>query len=550
MRLCFLLTGLLCATWLSAQESPVFPTPAYFRKHFSTPKARIELQMPVRLSDFVVDGKLELSLRSYLELVMANNTDITIQKVTVELQRNAITREFGRFDPTLTASFNSTRTKSPSTRVLEGAATVNRLSQPANFEYQQTLQTGTEYTVGFSGSKSSTNDAFSTFNPSLSARLSFGFTQPLLRNRGSYVTRLPLLIARSRLRASEYTLRDQLLRLLSAAENAYWDVVGARENVTVQADALALREEALKRAERELELGALSELDIFLPRADKASAEIQVSQARYLLDQVEDALRKQMGADLDPQVRNFPVVLTETVLPPVDTGAIDREASVEKAVAMRPDLRTTLQNIETDDLSIKSATNALRPDLSLTGGYSSSGRGGTFVERTNIFQNGGSGSTIIQTIPGGFGDALDQLFGFNFPTYSFGLTLRLPIRDRAASANLANAIVQKRLDTLRARSIEQGIRLDVLNAISQVESSKEAVKLAIIARDLAQQTLEAEQKKYELGATVHFFVLDAQSRLTTAQSRLVTESIDYRRNLLNLLRVTGELLEERGVRIQ
>jgi outer membrane protein len=538
-----ILAGLLCATCASAQDlaAPVFPTPAYFRQHFSTPPARVELQPPVRLSEFVVDGKLELSLRSYLELVMANNTDVTIQKVTVEFQKNAITRAFGRFDPTLQASFSSTRTRSPSTDVLQGAATLSQLSQPADFAYQQTLDTGTQYNVGFRGSKSASNSSFSTFNPALNARLSFGFTQPLIRNRGRSITRLPILIARSRLRASEYSLRDQLIRLLVTAENAYWDVVGARENITVQEESLKLRNEALKRAERELELGARSPLDIYQPQADYASAEIA---------QAEDALRRQIGADLDPQFRNMPVALTETVSPPTDVGPIDKEATVEKALATRPDLRSTRQNLETDQLSIKSATNALRPDLSLTGSYISTGRGGTYYEKSNVFNDAGDPSTIIQVTPGGFGNALSQLFGFGFPTYALGITLRLPLRDRAASADLADAVLQKRLDTLRARSAEQSIRLEVLNAISQVESSREAVKLAIVARDLAQKTLEAEQKKYELGTTELFFVLDAQTKLTTAQSRLVTESIDYRRNLLDLLRYTGELLEQRGIAVQ
>ncbi len=545
MRFVLILSGLLCAVGGWAQDAPVFPTGAYFRHHFSTPSARVELAPPARLADFVADGKLELSLRSFLELVMANNTDITIQKVTIELQRNAITRVFAKFDPSLQATFTSTRANSPASDLLAGAATVSQLTQPAVFNYQQTLQTGTQYTMGFSGVKSATNSSFATFNPSLTARLSFGFTQPLLRGRGMEITRLPILVARSRLRSGEHNLRDQVLRLLVAAESAYWDVVGARENLKVQEQALALREASLKLAQRELELGALSPLDIYQPQADRAAAEIQVSQARYRLAQTEDALRKQIGADLDPQFRNLPVVLTETALPPEDAAPLDREALVSKALAMRPDLLATVENLQTDDFNLRGATDGLRPDLSLTGSYTSSGRGGNLLP---VQGNGGGGSG--QMIPGGFGDALSQLFGFNFPTYAFGLTLRLPIRDRAASANLADAVVQKRLDTLRQRSLEQAIRLDVLNAISQVESSREAVKLAVIARDLAQKNLEAEQKKYELGTTILFFVLDAQNRLTTAESRLQTESINYRRNQLGLLRSTGELLEQRGIQIQ
>ena len=223
---------------------------------------------------------------------------------------------------------------------------------------------------------------------------------------------------------------------------------------------------------------------------------------------------------------------------------------VEKALAIRPDLRSAIQSLEADDLSIQSAANAMKPDLSLTGSYASSGRGGTFYQRTNVFTDTGSSATVLRIMPGGIGDALDQLFGFNFPTYSIGLTLRLPLRDRSARADLADALVQKRLDSLRARTTEQTIRLSVLNAISQVESSQEAVKLAIVARDLAQKNLDAEQQRFDLGVSILYFVLDAQNRLTVAQSRLVTESINYRRNLLNMLRVTGELLEERGVTVQ
>ena len=159
----------------------------------------------------------------------------------------------------------------------------------------------------------------------------------------------------------------------------------------------------------------------------------------------------------------------------------------------------------------------------------------------------GGRSEITQIIPGGLGDSLDQLFGFNFPIYAFGLRLTLPIRDRAAKANMADALVSKRRNTLQTRSTEQHIRLDVLNAVSQVESSKASVRLAIKALDFAQKCLDAENKKYELGTSQIFFVLQQQNNLIGAQSDVVSESINYRRNVLNLLRMTGELLDERGI---
>jgi outer membrane protein len=539
-------TALLLTTTLLAQVSS-FPRPSYFRETFTRPAPRVELQPPVRLGDFVVDGKLELSLRSYLELVMANNTEIQIQRLALEAPRNQILRSHSIFDPVLTGSFNNERRKTPSNDALAGAATLQQLSQPARFSYTQTLPTGTQYTTSFNASKSSSNSGFQNFNPALTSNLGMNFSQPLLRNRGREVTRLNIMVAQSRFRKAEYDLRSQLLTQVTDAELAYWAVIQARENLRVRQNALSLAGEALKRAQRELELGALSPLDIFDPEQQFASARIEVSQAEFNLAQTLDALRRQMGADLDPSYRNLAIVLTEDVMPGV-TATIDPEVQVEKALLVRPDLRSATQSLDVDDLNIKSAANSLKPELALTGNYVTQGRGGNFYQRSDVFTP--DGSRIISMVPGGFGNALEQMFGFGYPVYSFGLTMRLPIRDRRAAADYADALVTKRRNTLAVRSVEQQVRLEVLNAVNQVESSKAGVELALTAREYAQKYLDAEQKKYELGTTQLFFVLRAQERLNQAEAAVVQQSVQYRRNLLNLLRRTGDLLDERGIAIQ
>jgi outer membrane protein TolC len=520
--------------------------PAYFRQHFQTPQTRVELQPASHLEDFIVDGKLELSLHSYLELVMANNTDIQIQRVSLETYRNNVTRGYGIFDPSFVGSFSTTREKTPSTSALAGASLLNSLDQVSTFGYTQTLETGTQLTVGFNGTKYSSNDAFATVNPSLTTALNVGFVQPLLRDRGAFITRLPIMIARSQMRRSEYDFRDQLLQLLQQAEYAYWDVVESRESLRVQEEYLKLNGAALKRSQRELELGAMSPLDIYRPQQQYATAEIAVSQQRFALAQHEDALRKLMGADLDPQTRKLPIVLSETVMPPADERGTDTEAAVEKALQLRPDLKSVRQSLDIDELGIKSATNGLRPQLSLTGGYTSQGLGGVIYQRADVFGQ----SQIVGTVPGGFGTAMSQLFGFNVPVYQLGLTLQFPIRDRRAAADLANSMVQKRLDVLRERSAVEKIRLDVLTAVSNLESAKAGVKLAKVAADFAKKQVDAEQKKYDLGTNVMYFVLVAQTDLVNAESALVSQSIQYRKSLLDLYRYTGELLEQRGIAIQ
>jgi outer membrane protein TolC len=293
-----------------------------------------------------------------------------------------------------------------------------------------------------------------------------------------------------------------------------------------------------------LELGAISPLDIYQPQQTYATQEVQVTQARYRLIQAEDQLRRQIGADLDPAYRDLPLVLTETVLPPTDDSAFDKEALVTTAVQKRPDLRSAAVDLTVDDLNAQQARNNLRPDLSLTGTFSGTGRGGTELVRTGLV----GAPTLV--VPGGLGPALSNTFAFNYPTYGFGLTLALPIRDRRSAADLADATVNKRIDALQVRQLQQNIRQDVLNAITQVESSRASVKLAQVAMDFSQKRLEAEQKKYDLGVTTIFFLLDAQTQLTNSQANVVTQSVQYRRNQLNLLRVTGQLLEERGIEVK
>lgn len=533
-----------------APIAPKFGQRQYFERVFTQPTPAVQLTGPLRLRDYLVNGKMELSLRSYLELVLANNTQIQLQKVLVQPQRNAIMRAFSIFDPVATARFQATRQNTPTTDALAGAAVLSQLNQPLNLGVTQVLPTGTSYTVGFNGAKISTNNSFANFNPNITSNLNLQFTQPLLRGFGTYQTKVPIYLARVRLKQAEFRLEDTVMRLVVQAENAYWDVIGARENLRVQREALNLAEESLNRAKKELELGAISALEIFQPEATFARAKIFVTQAEFRLRQLEDALRTQISLDLDPDLRNLPLELTEPVLPPTDATAFDKEELVREALAFRPDLKAIRGELEEDDMLIKQTVNNLRPDLSLIGAYTSQGRGGPFLQRATVFNPDGSTSPVRTIVPGGVGDALSQMWGFNYPIYGFTLQLRLPLRDRRASADYADAVVGRRQDMLQERLITQQIRLDVLNAITQVENSRASVDLAKVAADLAQKRLEAEKKRYDLGTTLFFFVLDAQQALTQAQGDLVTNSVQYRRNQLNLLQRTGKLLRDRGIVIQ
>jgi outer membrane protein TolC len=324
--------------------------------------------------------------------------------------------------------------------------------------------------------------------------------------------------------------------------------VQARENLRVAQSARKLAEDSLALSQKELELGAISPLDIYNPQQQLANAELGVSQARFALIQVEDALRKQIGADLVPGLRRAPLELTETVETAIDTEPLDAEKYVSRAIGTRPDLKATQQTLDVDDMQIHQAKNEILPNLSFTGSYSSQGVGGPLFQQSTDVLTG----AIVSgpPIPGGFGDALSQMFGFGYPIYSFGLNLTLPIRNRAATADMADARVQKRHDALTVRDTQQQIRLSVLQAVNNVEASKDSVKLALVAQGFAAKYLDAENQKFTLGSEPMQFVLQAQTQLSQAESAVVSAQVGLRRNLLNLLTQTGELLDERGIVVQ
>lgn len=519
-------------------SAPWVGSGAWMRRVFSPGDTRVTIQPPVRLKDYVVDGKLVLSLKSYLDLVLANNTDIAIQRLSIEVPKNAIQRAFSIFDPLVTSNFNATRSNQPAINQLQGAAVVSQLNQPLNSRFQQLLPTSTTVFTQLNWSKLSTNDQFALYNPAYTTTWQMGFTQPLWRGRGAYITKLPITIARAAKRQQDYNVRDAIIRLIVAAEQAYWDVISARENLKVNMEALKLAEAALERTNREIELGATSELERFQPEQNAATARINVTRTEYQLRQFEDALRRQIGADIDPDVRNLPIVLTEDVSRPPDPEQYDREKLVQLAMEKRPDLMAQRIGLDINDLQIKNALNGIKPVLNLTGSYQTFGRGGPGFSRI-----GG----VPVFVPGGAWDAWSMMFGFNYNTFSFGVQLQLPLRDRNAAANLADAVVNKKLAALRERSLEQQIRQEVLNAITNVESSREGVRLAQIAVDYARKRAEADQKRYDLGVINIFFLLSAQNDLATAQSNLVNQTVNYKRNLLVLQQRLGTLLEERGI---
>jgi len=522
-------------------NAQTFPSPDYFQRFFHYPKVLTQLPGPLSVDEYIVDGKLRLTLQDAIRLMLLNNTEVRISQSQFDQSSFGIGRAYAAFDPVFTASFTPTRSSQPTTTALAGAQTLSTLQQESNFAYNQQFQTGTNYSIQFSTQRFTTNSTFATFNPSFTSGATFTVGQHLLRGRGYVVNHGPILIAQRNVKQARANFEAQLNDSILSAIDQYWNLVGAQKNLAVVQDSLKLAEQSYAHDKRALELGALSPLDIYRSESTVAQRRLQLIQAEYQIKPLEDQLRRTIGADLDSRAGVLEIELAESADVSGDLATMDIPTALEAAFSKRPELEAVRQQLANDDTNVFIANNNLQPDLSVTGAYTSNGIGGNVVDT--------SGGTSVIISRGGLLDALDQVGGFSFPTYAIGLNLRLPIKNHQAEADLGSALVSKRSDLFQLRSRQQQINVEVRNAVHQLEESKLSLAAATNALDLAKKTLAADQRKYELGAETIFFVLDAQNSVQQAQQSYVQAEIGYQIALAALDHATGNLLERNRVLI-
>jgi outer membrane protein TolC len=263
-------------------------------------------------------------------------------------------------------------------------------------------------------------------------------------------------------------------------------------------------------------------------------------QGEYALKQAEDVLRITIGASQDPYFRVLDLDLTEQPAPEGELRTIDAATALQEAQSQRPEFLAARYALDNDDTSIRFARNQLKPDLSVTGFYQSSGLGGNETSLT-------TGQLISQ---GGFNSSFNQLFGFGFPGYGGSLTLNFPIKNRAAQAALGSALVSRHRDLYSAQQVQEQVVLDVSNSVHQLEQAKLTLAAGKTALDLAQKALAAEQRKYELGAETIFFVLDAQTRLAQAELDLLQSQVGYQIAVASVDHSVGGLLQPYQVQVK
>ena len=568
------------------------PFPDLFGPYMASRVDQPKLSNSQQLVQMIQDGKISLSLQDCIALALENNLDIEIQRYNPWIAETNVLRAEGggqgfalgnlpalTFDPTVTATSTIADINTPvSNPFLTGAGigltAFTTHSTAFNFQYTQGFATGTSIFVALDNTRESSTSGENTFNPFVQSTLEFAFTQQLLNGFGIGVNRRNIRVTKLDKRIADSAFQQQIITSVTAVENAYWELVFARDNIKVGQESLTLAQQTYDDNKKQVDIGTLAPLELVQAEAQVAQAQQTLITDQTVQLQNQTTLLNLIVKDVtDPALLNVEIVPTDALQPSSDQTVPDLGAALKEALVNRPDVQQAGLTIQMDDVSVRSTRNALLPTLSASGEYESVGLAGNSTTSTNtstsltpdlavpildsdgnpvldnatglpiyVSEATGVGATTT-TKTSGIGEAYTQVFHNRFPDYSAEFTLSIPIRNREAQADSAHAQLTERQDEARQRQTENNVLVDVRNAIIELVQGKAALDAATKTRILDQETLDDEEKKLKLGASTTFNVVVDQNTLAGAASAEVRALANLVEAQVNFDRAMARTLE-------
>jgi outer membrane protein len=461
-------------------------------------------------------------------------------------------------DPVLTGQLEYEATSTPQSNLLfsGGLSTLTTDTSTYNFNYVQGFLTGTQLTVGFNNTRVTTNNPFSNYSPDLTTSFRATATQHLLQGFGPGVNGRFILQAKNDRRITDSAFRQQLLYTVNQVENIYWSLVSAYEDEQAKERALTQSTQLTADNRKQLEIGTLAPLDVVNSDSAVASDKQALVASKTNLEYQQLIMKQAIARNLnDPQLSNAPVIPTDRValdrLPEEDMSVEDL---VKVAYVNNPQIEQAVLNMKNNEITIKAFKNGLLPVVDAYAFYGGSGLGGAQSPDAVNF-GGGPNGTSIPYPPGTFpsisyGTVLKNTFNNNAPDKGVGLNMTITLRNRTAQADQARSQMEYHQSQMRLQQLYAQIRIQVINSQYALTNDRAQVQAAQAAQGYAAQSLDAEQKKYKLGASTTALVLQQGRNLALAENTLISDTAAYARDRAALAQLLANTLDKFGVSIQ
>ena len=504
---------------------------------------------PQELAQLVRNGQVPLTMADVINLILQNNLTVSVNRLSPLSSQYVIETNYRPFEPKLTLTASVSRSTSPATSVLVGASALSTLSGTYAASFSEALATGANVGVTLSVNRNSTNSSFSTFNPSYNGQVQYTFSQHLLNNYGRSINQRLIRIAKNNQKTSESQFEQQLITLVAQAQKSYWDLVFSAEDIKVKQRSVDLAQKTLSDSQIQVRIGTLAPIDLIQPESDVATRRVQFVTSTYTQVQTQDQVKKLITSQGDPGIVPAQIIPLQGAPKPNASDILPVGDAIKIALENRPEMKQLQLDLENKKIDLQYTKNQLLPVVDFNASYTQSGVGGT--QKTggpNFFSTGPP--TPIVIIPGGVGDAFSQLFGFGFTGYSIGFSAQIPLSNRAARGDNARSLTDERTAEQKITAQAQQVALDVRNALTQLEMNKAQIEATGKARELSERSLEAEQKKFDLGASTIRFVLEDQRNLAQAQTDELQSLVNYAKSLVDLDVAMGMTLKKNNIQIE
>ena len=557
-----------------------------------------------RLRTLIQSGKLELSLEDAIDLTLENNLDIAVARYQLPLARtdylrtqsggavrgvqgaflsNALfagaiggsssagggggTGNTGGFsggggvtnlgsagccDPFTGFSVGLNQRATPlNTTVLSGIPVADSHNASVNTFFGQGFLTGTSYVIAVDSTRQTSNQSFLLFNPVVPSFAGITVSQPLLKGFGYRANAASLRIARNDLRVSDSVFRGQVITTVATVVNLYSDLLYYRENVRVAQEALNYADKLLSDNKRQVEIGTLAPIEVVRAESEVAARQQDLIVAQTSYQQQQELLKTAISKHVDADLAAVQVDATDKLPEPAENDIPPLQTALAEAIKNRPEIEQAGLNIRNAEYTVQSTRSVLLPQLNLFATYGASGLSGnrlvcpagfTPASGVCVQQNGPPQPITVQG--GGISQSLSQILHRTYADYSVGFSFIVPIRNRQAQADAATALLQERQLHTQLQQRQNQVEQDVRNAEIAVTQAKASINAAIKATTLAKETLDAEQKKFKLGESTVFFVIQAQRDLATAEGNEARARSTYAKALTQFQQATATILDQ------
>ena len=470
---------------------------------------------------------LTLTLEDAVRRAIDHNPELSIVRLGTEVEAAQVGASESAYAPVFSTTLGRSSTVAPPSNFLLGTSGVDTRDWFSSTGVRQRVPWGSgTWSVSWDAARTTSNSPLNSFDPSVQSGVQFAFSQPLLRDRKIDAARQQIVIAKRNQESSEFRFRESVVQTVASVKQAYWTLKALRANVTLQESSLDLAQKLAKENEVRVRVGQAPPLDLVQVEAEVADRREGLIRARAAAEDGEDRLRRLI---MDPHDASFWQVRVDPTDEPAGRDALpDLDAIVAKAIDGRYDVARARNDVANAATSVEYFGNQKLPDVRLETSYRGSGLGGSQLLRTGVFPG-----VITGRADSGFGDVLGQVFGRDYPTWSFGLTVSYPLGHSYEELSAVRAGVERRQAAARVASLQLDVAAALRQAARQIRSTAEREDAARAGAALAAERSRDEQRRYEAGLSTSFLVTQAQRDLLQAQVSLLQATLDYQSSLVN-----------------